>query len=193
MTALAWSPALALQQPQMDATHEEFVALLAACDAALAGDDATLLAAWNTLVEHTVEHFAQEDRWMAATGFTPENCHSYQHQAVLGVMQECGRRAALAEGADFEPLRVAVGELAVWFPQHAQMMDAALAQHMAQLGYDPATGTMAGSLAPQAAISGCGGASCSPAQPAAPETLADTPATTSATTSATTPAEATPA
>lgn len=164
MPALDWSPALALQQPQMDATHEEFVALLAACETALGADDATLLAHWNTLVEHTVEHFGQEDRWMAATGFAPENCHAFQHQAVLNVMQECGKRAALAEGADFEPLRVAVAELATWFPQHAQMMDAALAQHMAAVGFDPATGRLAQPLGEAAAITGCGGGSCSPAQ-----------------------------
>lgn len=159
MTTLAWSPALALDHPQMDATHEEFVDLLAAADAALSGADAPLLAAFDTLVAHTEQHFAQEDRWMAATGFAPGNCHAFQHQAVLQVMQECARRAR--EANDFEPLRLAVGELAIWFPQHAQSMDAALAGHMASLGFDTATGRCRDDAPALAeAITGCGGSRC---------------------------------
>jgi hemerythrin-like metal-binding protein len=161
MTTLAWSDALALQHPQMDATHEEFVALLADTASLLAGPEPELLASFEALVAHTVEHFAQEERWMQATGFAPENCHAFQHQAVLGVMQECAKRAALADGADVEPLKMAVGELAVWFPQHAQMMDAALAQHLAAVGFDPATGQCQEAVgADGEAITGCGGGSC---------------------------------
>jgi hemerythrin len=169
-TTLAWSDALALNHPQMDATHVEFVDLLAACDAALPGSDAELLVHWDALVAHTEDHFAQEDRWMDATGFEPENCHSFQHHAVLQVMRECARQARDPAIADFEPLRVAIGELAIWFPQHAQSMDAALAQHLDSVGYDAATGTLrepalagaahdgTGHGAPR--ISGCGGSSC---------------------------------
>lgn len=160
MSTLAWSPELALAHPQMDATHQEFVDLLAEAEAALAGSEAALLERFESLVDHTVEHFGQEDRWMAATGFAPENCHSYQHQAVLGVMIECAKRAR--EQNDFEPLRVAVGELAIWFPQHAQMMDAALAEHMKATGYDPVTGECRVPVgADGQPITGCGGSSCS--------------------------------
>ena len=175
MTTLTWTDDLALHHPQMDATHEEFVALLAATDAALAGPDAVLLGHFEALVAHTVAHFAQEERWMQATGFAPDNCHSLQHKAVLGVMQECAKRAqpvaALATTADaddtddapdFEPLRMAVGELAAWFPQHAQMMDAALAQHLALVGFDPATGLCSAHVvgADGMPLAGCGAASC---------------------------------
>jgi hemerythrin len=165
MTTLAWGPELALSQPQMDATHEEFVALLAATEAALPDDDAILLAHWDTLVAHTEAHFAQEERWMAATGFEVDNCHSFQHRAVLSVMQACARRAH--HEADFEPLRIAVGELALWFPQHAQMMDAALVEHMAAVGFDPANERAAASaevaapaMAGAGPITGFGGPRC---------------------------------
>ena len=161
MTALTWTDTLALQHPQIDATHEEFVALLADTDAALAGPEAALLARFQALVDHTVAHFAQEERWMEAAGFAPENCHAVQHQAVLGVMQACAERAAEADEPDFEPLRVAVGELAVWFPQHAQMMDAALAQHLEAVGFDPATGQCREAmLADGEVIAGCGSRAC---------------------------------
>jgi hemerythrin len=158
MTALLWSEQLALQHTQMDATHQEFVDLLASADEALAGPEPELLVRFLALVEHTVEHFAQEDRWMAATGFSPENCHAFQHQAVLNVMMECAQRAEQAQ--DFEPLRVAVRELAIWFPHHAQMMDASLAQHMAQVGFDAATGQLLAPREGDALITGCGGGSC---------------------------------
>lgn len=162
MSTLAWTDDLALQHPQMDLTHQEFVALLAEAEAARApGQEARLLEAFQTLVDHTVAHFGQEDRWMAATGFAPENCHAFQHQSVLQVMQECERRAR-AETPDFEPLRIAVHELAIWFPQHARMMDAALAQHMAAVGFDPDTGrcTALPVAAGEPALTGCGSGSC---------------------------------
>ena len=186
MTALTWTDDLALQHPQVDATHEEFVALLAATHTALDGPDSMLLGHFETLVAHTVEHFAQEERWMQATGFAPDNCHTLQHKAVLGVMQACAKRAqpvvpvpalamdgVLDSGAntaddtegdvpDFEPLRMAVGELANWFPQHAQMMDAALVQHLALVGFDAATGLCSAHVvgADGQPMAGCGAASC---------------------------------
>ncbi len=72
MSTLAWTDDLALQHPQMDLTHQEFIELLAAADAVLApGQEAALLARFDTLVAHTIEHFGQEDRWMQASGFAP--------------------------------------------------------------------------------------------------------------------------
>ncbi len=170
MTALTWTDTLTLQHPKMDATHEEFVSLLAATDAALAGPEPVLLARFEALVDHTVEHFAQEERWMTASGFAPENCHAMQHQSVLGVMVGCARRAGSEGGdgepVDFEPLRMAVGELAAWFPQHAETMDAALAQHLDAVGFDVTTGQcrelalQGDGDAPTAAITGCGSGHC---------------------------------
>jgi hemerythrin len=164
MPALTWTDQLALSHPQMDATHEEFVDLLAAADAALAASEPLLVERFEQLVAHTVAHFAQEDRWMAATGFAPENCHAFQHQAVLGVMQECLRRARPAQAdvaADLAPLRAAVVELAVWFPHHAQMMDAALAEHMAAVGFDAASGQCRQPATADATpMTGCGGSRC---------------------------------
>lgn len=159
MSTLTWSDAFVMKQPQMDRTHEEFVVLLAEADAALDQPEAELLERFEALVDHTVEHFAQEDRWMTATGFAPENCHTFQHQAVLGVMIECAQRAR--DVGNFEPLKVAVKELATWFPQHAAMMDAALAEHMAAVGFDPITGKAEVVIADAAPITGCGGSSCS--------------------------------
>ncbi|HJV68630.1 hemerythrin domain-containing protein [Ideonella sp.] len=166
MPSLTWSDELVLAHPQMDATHEEFVALLGAAETALAESREAGLAAYEVLVEHTVAHFGQEDRWMTATGFAPENCHSFQHAQVLGLMHEVARLAR--EQADFGPLGRVLPELGAWFRMHAQSMDAALASHLDQIGYDPATGHIARAPAAQG-MTGCGGSSCSPSpQPGEP-------------------------
>lgn len=156
MPNLEWSDALALDLPAMDDTHREFVDLLALAETA---PDDSLLAHWNTLVEHTDDHFGREDQWMQSTRFSASNCHSVQHQIVLQVMREGIR---LVESGDLATVRQMIRDLAIWFPQHAQSMDAALALHLRSVGFDPLTGVMSLPQAlPQDIIHGCGGATCS--------------------------------
>ena len=143
MHTLQWSDALSLDLPLMDDTHREFVDLLAR--AAQAGD-AKLLAAWDQLIAHTQDHFDREDRWMTETGFSAMHCHTTQHKVVLQVMREGARRGL---GGDLALVRQMVSELALWFPQHAQSMDAALALHVRRVGYDPISGQV---TMPEAAL-----------------------------------------
>ena len=158
MAQLEWSDALNLDLPLMDDTHREFVDLLAVVAQA---DDAQLQPAWQALVDHPEQHFGQEDAWMASTRFASGNCHSMQHRVVLQVMREGAARAAQG---DLQVLRVMASELALWFPQHAQSMDAALALHLRRVGFDPATGVVhAPQALPGELIHGCGGATCSDA------------------------------
>ena len=58
--AIAWNDQLLNHHPEMDATHREFVDHLAQVQAALAGPQDALLARYDAMLEHTVEHFAQE-------------------------------------------------------------------------------------------------------------------------------------
>jgi len=158
MSELHWSDALSLDMPLMDGTHREFVDLLAAVADA---SDAGLLPAWVQLVEHTDAHFGQEDRWMAQTGFASVNCHATQHDVVLRALRD-GLSAGAAGRLDV--IRQLAHELAAWFPQHAQTMDAALALHLRSAGFDPVTGEAAWpERLPARAITGCGAASCGPA------------------------------
>lgn len=159
MAALTWTDTLLVDNPRMDATHREFVDLL---NAVAEAADADLLPRYREFLAHTVEHFAQEDRWMQATGFAPENCHQTQHTMVLQVMREVAQRA---EAGETEFIRRLLPELATWFPQHADMMDAALAFHCSQVGYDTTEEAMrapAGTATPVPAepITGCGSTSC---------------------------------
>lgn len=159
MTTLLWHDNLALGQPRMDTTHREFVDLLAAVEASLEALPATLDGALEALLAHTEQHFAQEERWMVAMGFAPENCHAFQHAHVLQVLREVTRLYRNEGGLSL--VRQLVGELAKWSPVHAQAMDAALAEAMAERGYDPETGAFsrpaAGGTAP---LTGCGSARC---------------------------------
>ena len=157
MTALVWSTELELDVPVMDETHKEFVELL---NAVVQASDEALPTLWQELIVHTEGHFGQEDRWMQATGFAVENCHATQHKVVLDIMREGAKKAAQG---DFTMIRGMTPELASWFSYHAKTMDAALAQHMQSLGFDPATGAMAhGDALPADLISGCGGACSKP-------------------------------
>jgi hemerythrin-like metal-binding protein len=154
MPMLQWSDTLALGLPEMDETHHEFVDLLA--KVVTAADD-TLLPMWRDLVAHTDEHFAREDRWMRTTGFSSTNCHTTQHQVVLQVMREGDKRGSAGE---LGVVRQMADELGTWFPMHAQAMDAALALHLRNVGYDPVTGLVnMPNAMPTEDIHGCGGSS----------------------------------
>jgi len=134
MPALNWSDEFNLGVAAMDAVHREFVALLAEVENA---DDARLAPLWQRLVEHTQGHFDAEDRYMAAARFFAAHCHTTHHQMVLRVMRDA------LEKSDPAHIRQLARELAVWFARHAETMDAALAGHLLQVGFDPASGAIA--------------------------------------------------
>jgi hemerythrin-like metal-binding protein len=151
-----WSDELSLDLDFMDDTHREFIDLLAAIE--VAADD-RVVDCFATMVDHTDAHFGAEDRWMKETHFSSSNCHTMQHSVILQVLRE-GLRRGQEEG-DLVLLRDLAKELGIWFTQHAQSMDAALALHLRGVGYDATTGQVTHPEAlPQHEISGCGG-SCS--------------------------------
>lgn len=156
---LAWSDALVLDLDFMDDTHREFVDLLAATELA---DDETVLDRFSALIDHTDDHFGREDKWMADTQFSSTNCHTMQHNVVLQVMREGLRRGR--EKGELDVVRQMAHELGIWFPQHAQAMDAALALHLRRVGYDEATGKVtAPDALPEGEIHGsgsCGDGGC---------------------------------
>ena len=158
MTELRWSDAMSLDLPAMDETHREFVALLGVVSDAT---DADLVAAWEELIDHTNAHFGQEDRWMRQARFASVNCHTTQHLVVLDALRE-GLEAGRA--GQLDEIRRLAHELAIWFPMHAQSMDAALALHLRGVGFDVESGSVAHlERLPKTEITGCGSDACSPA------------------------------
>jgi hemerythrin-like metal-binding protein len=156
MAVLQWSETFTLGVQVMDETHREFVDLLSRV---MQASDTELMALWTELVEHTDAHFAREDRWMTDTGFTADNCHSSQHKFVLRVLREGEKRG---QAGDLAVVRQMADELGVWFPLHANAMDAALALHLHHVGYDERTGQVSlPDALPSEKIGGCHSPECS--------------------------------
>ncbi|MBP6096418.1 MAG: hemerythrin domain-containing protein [Methyloversatilis sp.] len=130
MVALPWSADYELGIVSMDDTHREFAALLNELDAVGPEDAADRL---DALIRHTEAHFAQEDEWMRASGFPPLHCHRSEHERVLEVLRDV-RHLALAGNTSIT--QSLLKELPLWFAHHAATMDAALASHIRQTGYD---------------------------------------------------------
>lgn len=153
---LLWDAELQTGDARMDGTHEEFVAQLAHLRAL---PHAAQLEPYRELLRHTVEHFAQEERWMVATGFTAENCHAGQHRGILDTMRAV--ETHYLQG-DTDIIARMADALAEWFPAHAQSMDAGLAQHLQSLDFDSTTETLPDPARVRpATMSGCGSVSCS--------------------------------
>jgi hemerythrin len=140
----------------MDDTHQEFVTLL---NELLKTPPERQLPLYRAFIEHTVAHFAQEERWMLATGFAPDNCHASHHATILETMRAVVEHF---EQGDTDIINRLAEALAEWFPQHAASMDAGLALHLKDVGFDTRTETLAdpGKVRP-ASMSGCGSVSCS--------------------------------
>ena len=133
---LDWTPELFLGDARMDDTHEEFVTLL---NQLLATPPDQQMPLYRAFIDHTVEHFAQEERWMLATGFTADNCHAEEHAIILETMQAVVPRS---EQGDTELITRMAEALAEWFPLHATSKDAGLAQHLKNVGFDSGTETL---------------------------------------------------
>ncbi|GLS16933.1 hemerythrin domain-containing protein [Hydrogenophaga electricum] len=153
---LPWSDQLRTGDGRMDDTHEEFVQML---NQLLALPESEQLPLYLRFVDHTVEHFAQEERWMVAIGFAPDNCHASHHATILETLRAVTEHY---EKGDTDIINRLAEALVEWFPQHAATMDAGLALHMKEVGFDSRTETLAdpGKVRP-ATMSGCGSVSCS--------------------------------
>jgi hemerythrin len=147
---LTWDPSLNTGNPRMDDTHHAFVDQL---NTLLATPARNQLPLYRAFLAHTEAHFAQEERWMMATGFGPNNCHASHHATILDTMRAV--EAHYLDG-DNQIINRLAEALAEWFPQHTASMDAGLALHLSDVGFDTATETLAGSGTVRAvALSGC--------------------------------------
>lgn len=126
----AWAPERHhLGVAGMDATHREFLDLVAALGRCA---DAEFPALFQQLVDHTRLHFAEEGRLMRLYKFPALGEHEGEHHRVLGDLLQFNRhikrgRLALA--------RAYVGDgLPEWFELHLATMDRALAGHLVRTG-----------------------------------------------------------
>ena len=123
---LPWTDAFLLGYEAMDETHREFVEIV---DRLLTCADADMAASMRAFIEHAEAHFGQEKTWMEETDFPPRDCHIDDHDAVMDSARQVEE---LVKAGDVEIGREFAGELARWFPSHADYLDSALAQWMAK-------------------------------------------------------------
>lgn len=127
---MEWDDDYLLGNPEMDAMHEEFVALVRAVQES---PDEALHQHYLGLLDHLSRHFGAEDRMMIETEFPPRQCHMEEHVAVLNSAREVQVRLALGNAALCRNL---VAELVSWFPKHAQHLDSALAHWISKRRLD---------------------------------------------------------
>ncbi|TNF54585.1 MAG: hypothetical protein EP308_07535 [Burkholderiales bacterium] len=153
---LDWTDSLNTGDARMDDTHHEFVTLL---NELLQTPPERQLPLYRAFIDHTVDHFAQEERWMVATGFAADNCHASHHATILETMRAVVEHF---EQGDTDIINRLAEALAEWFPQHAASMDAGLALHLKDVGFDTRTETLADPAKVRpASMSGCGSVTCS--------------------------------
>ena len=138
---MPWTDSLNTGDARMDETHREFTDMI---NQILATPEDQQLPVYKVFLSHTVEHFAQEERWMLATGFTADNCHAEEHATILETMQAVVQHS---EQGDTELITRMAEALAEWFPLHATSKDAGLAQHLKNVGFDSGTETVRGNQA----------------------------------------------
>jgi len=108
--------------PQMDATHQEFLALVAEVARA---DPEDFPQMFEALADHTRDHFANEKELMLACGFAAIAEHEGEHRRVIREMERF--LDGIFEGrASLARTYVRRG-LSEWFANHLATMDAALA------------------------------------------------------------------
>ena len=153
---LPWTLSLQTGDSRMDDTHHEFADML---NTLLATPQDQQLPLYKKFLLHTVEHFAQEERWMVATGFAADNCHAEHHATILETMRAVESHY---DAGDTEIITRLAEALAEWFPGHAASMDAGLAAHLKSVGFDTSTETLPDPDKIQRVVmSGCGSVSCS--------------------------------
>ncbi len=152
---MPWTDSLNTGDARMDETHQEFVDMI---NKILATPEDEQLPVYKEFLAHTVEHFAQEERWMLATGFSADNCHAEHHATILETMRVV---EAHYLDTDKQIITRLAEALAEWFPGHANSMDAGLAAHLKSVGFDSVTETLADpSAIKNVTMSGCGSVSC---------------------------------
>ncbi len=111
--------------PAIDQDHAEFIHLL---DQLNSAGNAEFPALFQTLYQHTEQHFERENQLMKQWAFPAQNEHIGEHLRVLGEIKQFKTRVdkgLIAFGRAFVKER-----LPAWFQLHIATMDSALAAHI---------------------------------------------------------------
>jgi hemerythrin len=117
-----------LNLPEMDATHREFMVMLARAQSA---PDAELPTVLGDLLDHTRAHFAHESEMMAACGLGSKAEHEADHRRVLTELEQIRERAA--KGRQMLVRAYLADGIPDWFRTHLATMDSDLAGKYKQI------------------------------------------------------------
>jgi hemerythrin len=118
-----------LNLDEMDDSHREFISQVAAL---IAASDAEFPPMFQSLVNHTREHFIAEGRLMREAKYPGLAIHEGEHHRALGELQQLNR--SLMRG-HLPLVRAFAREgLPEWFDNHVFLMDSALAAHIKTSG-----------------------------------------------------------
>lgn len=120
---LTWDDAShRLDMPQMDATHREFMALVAAASEA---SDEAFVGCFEALLEHSRRHFDNESILMRSCRFPAIAEHEGDHRRILGDLERL--RRGIDEGRLAFARHYVEDGLPDWFAFHLKTMDTCLA------------------------------------------------------------------
>jgi hemerythrin-like metal-binding protein len=122
-----YDPAFQLEMPEMDETHREFLGLLNLLAEAKGHDFEKL---FNSLYEHTEQHFTREKELMQDSDFPAVTEHLDEHKRILGELKQYRRK--VSKGATGFARAYVTDRLPEWFRLHLSTMDSALAAHLKQ-------------------------------------------------------------
>lgn len=120
------NPHIHLGHEAMDRTHDELHALIE--QAAECKDAAGLATALDGIIEHTEQHFKQEEEWMEQCQFKLIKEHLAEHRQLMGEMNMMKKRLRpMTKGLVYSFIQE---KLPDWLAMHLQKMDSLLASEL---------------------------------------------------------------
>jgi hemerythrin-like metal-binding protein len=128
-TSVRWDDSLAIGVEEIDTQHRQLYAQVAALQEAVRyGEFARAMVTLDFLERYVSEHFAAEERWMAATRYPGRPTHVRLHRAFVAEFLQrkeqlltLGPGGALAAGL--------AGWLAGWIEDHVEKADLDLSRY----------------------------------------------------------------
>jgi hemerythrin len=137
--AIEWNEDLSVGVDEIDRQHQEWCVMLAALHDAMRMNQLDRVAGVISFLErYTLEHFATEERHMAAKGYPRLREHRARHEAF--VAEFLRHKSAIAANGARPSLVVELSDwLGSWMREHVGQMDAEMGRFFRSL--DPGRGT----------------------------------------------------
>lgn len=113
--------------PQIDTAHAEFVRLL---NQMQTSDNVEFARLFSELLQHTEQHFNEENSLMDQSNFPALTEHKAEHRRVLGELTQFKKR--LDKGLVSFARAYISENLPAWFTLHLSTMDSALLAHLSR-------------------------------------------------------------